>query len=165
MGKDNSSQFRSQRFSCKKSNHSRRERSGQRKTVGKKEEGKRKRGKEAGREQRNSDFTISWETGVIALWNCNSIDWIERVFGAMWDDLDRCACSLVKVSFQPWEGTQLTLTPLLNSDKIVSTSSRAHSSVVFAKGKGSPSAPWSVLFWESLPQQSFLDSVGFLVMS
>lgn len=114
------------------------------KDSGEKRRRKEKEGEEVGREQRNSDFTISWETGVIALWNYNSIDWTERVFGAMWDDLDRCACSLVKVSFQPWEGTQLTLTPLLNSDKIVSTSSRAHSSVIFAKGKGSPSALWSV---------------------
>lgn len=44
------------------------------KDSGEKRRRKEKEGEEVGREQRNSDFTISWETGVIALWNYNSID-------------------------------------------------------------------------------------------
>lgn len=163
--------YESQKFSRKKCNHQkgrRQDREKQRKEVEGQSEGEKKRegGRRGrGKKRRKHDFAVSREMGVIALWNHNSIDWTERVFGTMWDDLNRCACSLAKTFISAMERRQVD-----NDTSAQFWQNRIHFKQgsqfsYFYKGKRAPSAPWSVWVWEFLSQHSFFDSSGFFMFS
>lgn len=140
--------YESQKFSRKKCNHQKgrrqdREKHREKKLKDRARERRREREEEREGGRKEGNMTLlslgKWESllsgtiiPLIELKECLvqcEMTWIDAL--APWQ----------KLSFQPWKGARLTMTPLLNSDKIVSTLSRAHSSVISTKGRGLPLLP------------------------